>query len=230
MIHKHAKSHSHPDVPKKSGFVTDDWMVSKNELSTGIDNERYCMFAYDLGTHFVMACPKGCKDTIEAFMSLKHYAGQQNVIRFYSDGGGELVSAAKALKLNRDRSLLHSHSNNGISERRNRIGLEGTRTVLMRAGMPTSLWPCTVRHFCFAQNIAAISGNPETAPCCLRYSSCESKHAYVFLALCSPALLLRPKYRRNIWKPRDCAMMPTLWRILHWSCYSLWSSGIVQTL
>ena len=41
------------------------------------------MLVYDLGTHFVMAYPTGFKDTDEAYMTLKHYAGQQKVTRVH---------------------------------------------------------------------------------------------------------------------------------------------------
>ena len=46
----------------------------------------------------------------------------------------------------------------------------------MRAGLPTSFWPFAVRHSRFAQNIAAISGNPKTAPYYLRFG--ESFNGY----------------------------------------------------
>ena len=139
-------------------------MIAKNERSMGIDEKRNYMLAYDLATHFVMAYPIGFKDIQEAYLALKHYAGQQKILRFYSARGGELISVAKLLRWLHDKSLPYLHSNSGIIERRNRIILEGTRTILMRSGLPIACWTYTVVHFSFAQNIATISGDPTTAP------------------------------------------------------------------
>ena len=77
------------------------------------------MLACDLASHFAMAYPAGITDTQEAYLSLKHYAGQHNVLRLYSDGAGELISTAKLLGWNHDKYLPYLHSNNGITERRN---------------------------------------------------------------------------------------------------------------
>ena len=121
MTHKHARSHAHPDWPTKFGSLTADWMIAKGDASLGIDSKRYCMLTYDLGTHFAQAYPTGMKDTQEAYLSLKHFAGLQKVVRIYSDRAGELSNAAKMLKWIHDKSLPYLHANNGIIERRNRI-------------------------------------------------------------------------------------------------------------
>ena len=56
-------------------------MNSKDEESIGIRDEKV-LHVYDLHSHFVMPYPQGFKSTTEAYVSLKHYAGQQKVLRF----------------------------------------------------------------------------------------------------------------------------------------------------
>lgn len=138
---KHARSRrprgSLPmDIHNKFGTLTADWMVAKDADPEGIDHEKHCMLVYDLWTHFVMAYPRAFRNTTECMMSLKHYAGQQKVLTFYSDRGAELIKSAKELRWLHDVSLPYMHTKNAIIERRNQLILRGTRTILMRSGLP----------------------------------------------------------------------------------------------
>eukprot|EP00975_Prorocentrum_lima_P018537 3902332-Prorocentrum_lima.AAC.1 len=52
--------------------------------------------------------------------------------------------------------------NNSWVERANRTVLEGARSLLLEAGLPSRFWPYAVRHFCLARNAIGktLGGTP----------------------------------------------------------------------
>ena len=92
---------------------------------------------------------------------MKHFAGDgpRMVIKsLWSDNAGELIAAAEKLLINNPKSTPHESQRNAIIERRNRQILEGTRTLLDRAGVPAVYWPHAARHFCMMHNVTSRGG------------------------------------------------------------------------
>ena len=99
------------------------------------------------------------------------------IISFYSDCVGELISSAKRMGWMHRTAVPHHSKTNGRVEREIRHIEEGTRTLLMRAGLDPHWWPLAVRAFCFGQNITCRGG---------RKSAWEQRFGYPFNGLVLP--------------------------------------------
>ncbi len=72
---------------------------------------------------------------------------------FYTDNAPELIQAGKTLLWAHDKSQPEDPQSNGLVERQQRLVLEGTRTVLLSAGLVHTWWPWASQYFCWARNI-----------------------------------------------------------------------------
>ena len=68
----------------------------------------------------------------------KHFMGDRQIERFYSDRSGEFERALRDLHIVSDTSQPGVPQNNAVAERLVQDIIEGTRTALLRAGLP----PC----------------------------------------------------------------------------------------
>ena len=125
--------------------VTCDHMITKDIVSRGIDNERYCLIFYDDATRFTMAYPVGYRNEQESIKALRDFEGPVPVIRsIYTDGAPEFEAMCKKIRpegICHPKATPEVSTSNARAERRNRHFLEGARTALDRAGVGVKLWP-----------------------------------------------------------------------------------------
>ena len=69
-------------------------------------------------------------------MTLRCFAGDVRVKRFYSDNDSAFIAAAKRLHWKHDSSKLHDPQSNGLIESHGRLVKDGARSLLYQAGMP----------------------------------------------------------------------------------------------
>ena len=93
---------------------------------------------------------QGTADTHEALLA---FAGTQKVQRIWTDNSPELIQSCRLMKVIHDRSTPGRPQTNGRAERLVRKVLEGTRTLLLQAGMPPPYWPYAMTHYCFMENV-----------------------------------------------------------------------------
>ena len=135
------------------------------------------MVLYDLGTSWSDAFASANKDVEEAVWAMNQFAGDSPILSFYSDCARELIRSAKRRGWMHRTAVPHYSKTNGRVEREIRHIEEGTRTLLMRAGLDPHWWSLAVRAFCFGQNIC---GRGE------RVSACEQRFGYPFGGLRMP--------------------------------------------
>ncbi len=140
-------------------LVTADHLVSKNDVSAGIDDESFGMVILDHATTWVETHPACAKSADEAALALDKFMGRQKIRVMYTDNAPELVKAIAVLKIQHDTSTPYRSTTNGVAERMNRKVIEGTRAVLTQAGLSARWWPHAVKHFCFSLNISVSDGD-----------------------------------------------------------------------
>jgi hypothetical protein len=77
---------------------------------------------------------------------------------FQCDGAKELYKAAVDLGICPTTSRPYVSQSNSVVERAIRHVEEGTRTILLHAGLPPQWWPFAAKFFCFACNIDDSQG------------------------------------------------------------------------
>ena len=80
----------------------------------------------------------------------------------YTDGAPEFEAMCQKIRpegICHPRATPEVSTSNARAERRNRHVLEGTRTILDRAGCGVKLWPLAVKHWCFSENLHNYDGD-----------------------------------------------------------------------
>ena len=88
--------------------------------------------------------------------AIKHFKGERNLERFYSDRSGEIDRALRDRHIVPDNSQHGAPQNNVVAERLVQDVLEGTRTALLRAGLPPCFWEHACRHYCAMGNARSV--------------------------------------------------------------------------
>ena len=84
-------------------LVTADHLVSKNDVSAGIDDEGYGMVILEHATTWVETHPTCGKSAAEAATALERFQGaRQKIKAMYTDNAPELVKAIALLKIKHD--------------------------------------------------------------------------------------------------------------------------------
>ena len=96
---------------------------------------------------------KSADSTMDA---IKHVKGERNIERFYSDRSGEIDRALRDLHIVPDKSQPGVPQNNVVAERIVQYILEGTRTALLRAGLPPCFWEFACQHYCLMENVISL--------------------------------------------------------------------------
>ncbi|MFM7979574.1 MAG: hypothetical protein ACKPKO_09685 [Candidatus Fonsibacter sp.] len=84
------------------------------------------------------AYPMPDKSADSTLMAIKLFKGDREISRFYSDRSGEIERVLRLLHIPSDTSQPGVPQNNAVAERLVQDVLEGTRTSLLRAGLPHS--------------------------------------------------------------------------------------------
>ena len=135
------------------------------------------MVIYDLGTSWSDCFASGNNNTEEAVWAMQQFSGPFPIESFYSDCAGEVIRSAKRMGWMHRPAVPHHSKTNGRVEREIRHIEEGTRTLLMRAGLGPHWWPLAVRAFSFGQNITSRGG---------RKNAWEQRFGYPFGGLILP--------------------------------------------
>ena len=131
--------------PERKNRVTEfgqelsaDTLLSKNEVSTSLDGDKFAINFHDEGTGWLEGAPDGNRNTHAARRAFRNLAGpRQNIDSFYCDNAGELTKAADELEWVNPTSTPFLSRSNSRAERKIGHTKEGTRTALSAAGMPS---------------------------------------------------------------------------------------------
>ena len=102
----------------------------------GIDGKRDILVMRDAFSGLKAAYPLPDKKADSTADAIKHFRGERNIDIFYSDRSVEIERALRDLHILSDTSQPGVPQNNAVAERLVQDVLEGTRTALLRAGLP----------------------------------------------------------------------------------------------
>ena len=146
-------------LPTKFGELANaDYIVAQSEESMGLTGERDALVIVDRGTNYMDCFPLQSRNHGDAYGALQEFFGEHLPSRMYTDNAPELIRACKDLRIKHDKSTPHRHQSNGYCERMVRKVVEGARTLLEQAGLPSCFWIFAVRHWCFMHNTASHLG------------------------------------------------------------------------
>ena len=80
--------------------------------------------------------------------AIRHFMGYRKIDIFYSDRSSEIERALRDLHIVPDTSQPGVPQNNAVAERLVQDICEGTRTALLRAGLPPCFWEYACQHYC----------------------------------------------------------------------------------
>ena len=143
-----------PDADEVMEFgekVTADTPYAPGERSQGRQGEKYAVVVLDLGTGWCKCepcCERSSRDAVVAF---QRFAGPGAKIRsFYSASAKALLDEAKTSEWCHTTNTPYVSCTNGRVGRRMRLLEEGTRTLLVQAGLPHRWWPHAWRDLAMA--------------------------------------------------------------------------------
>jgi hypothetical protein len=93
---------------------------------------------------------KTASDTV---IAIKYFMGENVGNKLYSDNSEELTKACRELQLVHPTSTPRRPESNGLCEARIRSVVQGTRCLLLQAGLPHRFWPLAGRCWTFSKNI-----------------------------------------------------------------------------
>ena len=101
----------------------------------GIDGSRDVLVLKDAFSGFKAAYPMPDRRADSTADAIRHFMGDRKIERFYSDRSGEVERALRVLHVS-DTRQPGAPQNNAVAERLVQDILEGTRTALLRVGLP----------------------------------------------------------------------------------------------
>ena len=112
-----------------------------NGFSAGSAGETTAVIILDRVTQWVDCFPCLTKDTDDTREALQQFVGQTPAKCVYSDNSQEMRKAVAQLGLLHSCATPYRPEANGVVERAVRSVLDGTRSVLLHAGLPHWYWP-----------------------------------------------------------------------------------------
>ena len=154
------RQHTKPeDKPKKFGDLGNaDYIVAQSKEAMGLTGERDALVIVDRATSYIDCFPLMSRLSSDAYGALKEFYGDVAPKRLYTDNAPELIRACKDLRYPHDKSTPHRHQSNAYCERSVRSVVEGARTLLEQAGLPSCFWIFAVRFWCFMRNTEVVDG------------------------------------------------------------------------
>eukprot|EP00972_Heterocapsa_arctica_P019581 2889754-Heterocapsa_arctica.AAC.1 len=96
---------------------TADHLVSKSEVSAGIDDDKFGMIILDHATTCVEAHPACNKSADEAAVALEKFQGARQKIKvLFTANAPELVKTVSLLKIRHDTSTPYRSTTNAVAE------------------------------------------------------------------------------------------------------------------
>ena len=130
--------------------------------------ERDALVVVDRYSVYIDCFPLMTKTAPDAHGALLEYFGSQMPQFVYTDMSRELIKPVKDMLTPHGKSTPYRHQSNGYAERTVRKVVEGARTLLGHAGLPSRFWTFAVIFFCFMHNTAMRDGD---SPWNLRHGS-----------------------------------------------------------
>ena len=185
------------EQPERFGQLlwADPVIIGKKKISRGITGEKVALFICDAASELCDFPALRAKTSELITIAVQYFLGDKRGEMLYSDGAEELRVSAERLGLVHRTSTPYRPQSNGRCEVRIRGVVQGTRCLLLQAGLPHRFWPLAGRAWCFGKNVTA--GDEDA-------SAFEHVHGYSFNGQLIPfgALVL---YKLN---PRDRSGVP----------------------
>ena len=102
----------------------------------GIDGSKAMLVIKGAFSGFKAAYPMADKSAESTMEAIRHFKGDRNIERLYSDRSGEIERALGELQIVPEQSQPGVPQTSAMAERLVQDVLEGTRTALVRAGLP----------------------------------------------------------------------------------------------
>ena len=153
--------HHDPAIaPKKFGdLVNADHIIANSEDAMGLTGERDALAIVDRYSNYIDCYPLMTKTADDAYGELLDFFGRARPRYMWTDSSPELIRAIKDLRVPHGKAVPSRHQNNAFCERTVRKIVEGARTLLEHAGLPSCFWSFAVRFWCFAHNTKMVEGD-----------------------------------------------------------------------
>ena len=122
-------------------LITMDHLVSKKGSMEGMTGDKDALTLRDLYTGVRHLCAIKSKSAENTEKEIKHFIGESEVGRVYSDKSGEITKACKSLKILHEPSIPGKPQNNAKAERNNLDIIDGTRALMIQGDFPRCFWP-----------------------------------------------------------------------------------------
>ena len=153
-------AHDPAAMPKKFGdLVNADHIIAHSEEAMGLMGERDALVVVDRSSEYVDCFPLMTKTADDAHGALLDFFGPSRPKYMWTDSSPELIRAIKDMHVPHGKATPSRHQNNGYCERTVRKVIEGARTLLEHAGLPSCFWSFAVRFWCHAHNIKVTDGD-----------------------------------------------------------------------
>ena len=152
--------HDPAAMPNKFGdLVNADHIIAHSDEAMGLTGERDALVVVDRYSEYVDCFPLMTKTADDAHGALLDFFGRNRPKYMWTHSSPELIRAIKDMNVPHGKATPSRHQNNGYCERTVRKVIEGARTLLEHAGLPSCFWSFAVRFLCHAQNIKVTEGD-----------------------------------------------------------------------
>ncbi|MFM7981923.1 MAG: hypothetical protein ACKPKO_21645, partial [Candidatus Fonsibacter sp.] len=132
-------------------LVNGDHIVSTHDNMLGMGGSKDVMVLMDAFSGLKVAYLVPDKSADSTLMAIKPFKGNREISRYYTDRSGEIERALRLHHIPSDTSQPGVPQNNAVAERLVQYVLEGTRTSLLRAGLPPCFWDFARQHYCLME-------------------------------------------------------------------------------
>jgi len=123
----------------------------------GVGNKNNAVIFFDFGTLWLGCHPVNTRSEEDTSLAFREFLGTtQTVKSFYSDGAPEIVAVANKMGWTNDTSTPGIPRNNSIIENKVKLVVNGGRSLLLQAGLPSKFWPFATQAFCNGLNTIAL--------------------------------------------------------------------------
>ena len=140
--------------------VSADTIVLRGVTDRGVGNKNSAVVHFDFGTFWIGRRPVNSRSEEDTSLAFREFLGTtQTVKSFYSDGAPKIIAVANKMGWAGDTSTPGIPRNNSIIENKVRLVVNGGRSLLLQAGLPSKFWPYATQAFCNGLNVV-IAGKP----------------------------------------------------------------------